>query len=187
VSHKYLYKYSMAEKGLYFISKQKLTYGHWRVKDDSRGLIVDSRDRLIAVVPKKQPAITVDSAVKIGGNTSPWPDLSEEWIYDDEHEGNVALIACAPELLAALKEAAYHLDKAGIPLHDEYYDLINRASTGVAEIRAISPGHAPAAANPQSAHGSTNHAPTPDDCAQEHADDESAKQSVRDDSYERDL
>jgi len=177
----------MSEKGLYFISKQKLTYGHWHVKDDSRGLIVDSRDRLIAVVPKKQPAITVDSAVKIGGNVSPWPDLSEEWIYDDEHEGNVALIACAPELLAALKEAAYHLDRAGIPLHDEYYDLINRASTGVAEIRAISPGHAPAAANPQSAECSTNHAPTPDDCAQERANDGNAKQSVHDGSYERDL
>lgn len=177
----------MAEKGLYFISKQKLTYGHWSVKDAERGLVVDSRDRLIAVVPKKQPSITVDSAVKIGGNVSPWPDLSEEWIYDDEHEGNVALIACAPELLAALKEAAYHLDRAGIPLHDEYYDLINRASTGVSEIRPISPGHAPAAANPQSADGSTNHAPTPDDCAQERANDGNAKQSVHDGSYERDL
>lgn len=177
----------MAEKGLYFISKQKLTYGHWHVKDDSRGLIVDSRDRLIAVVPKKQPAITVDSALKIGGNVSPWPDLSEEWIYDDEHEGNVNLIACAPELLAALKEAAYHLDRAGIPLHDEYYDLINRASTGVAEIRPISPGPAHAEANPQSAHDSTNHAPAPDDCAQERVDDGSAKQHAHDGSLSRDF
>ena len=39
-----------------------------------------------------------------------------------------------PELLAALKEAAYHLDAAGIPLKQPFYDLINRASSGVEPI-----------------------------------------------------
>ncbi len=45
-----------------------------------------------------------------------------------EHDANLAVMTTAPELLAALREAAYHLDNAGVPLRPEYYDLINRAS-----------------------------------------------------------
>ena len=59
------------------------------------------------------------------------PVLSEEY-----QRANIRLISCAPELLAALKEAAYHLDAAGIPLKQSYYDLINRASSGVLPIEA---------------------------------------------------
>jgi hypothetical protein len=46
---------------------------------------------------------------------------------EPNHSANLHLIAAAPELLAALKEAAYHLDVAGIPLNSAYYELIQRA------------------------------------------------------------
>jgi hypothetical protein len=45
-----------------------------------------------------------------------------------EHDATIAVISAAPELLAALREAAYHLDVAGVPLNPAFYELINRAS-----------------------------------------------------------
>lgn len=51
-----------------------------------------------------------------------------------EHDANLAVITAAPDLLAALREAAYHLDNAGIPLRPEYYDLINRASATMMQL-----------------------------------------------------
>lgn len=51
-----------------------------------------------------------------------------------EFEATLAVMTTAPELLAALREAAYHLDKAGVPLKPEFYDLINRASVTMQQI-----------------------------------------------------
>jgi hypothetical protein len=68
----------------------------------ARGQIVDQTDRLIATVPKS-------GAVPF-----------------EQREANLHLITAAPEILAALLEAAYHLDNLGVPLRQELYDLINR-------------------------------------------------------------
>ena len=73
----------------------------WRVQDPNRGIIVDSQDRRIATVAKP-------GAVPF-----------------DERQHNLALISRAPEIYAALVEAAYKLNQSGTPLSAEYYDLIN--------------------------------------------------------------
>lgn len=57
------------------------------------------------------------------------------------HDATIAVITTAPELLAALREAAYHLDVAGVPLKPEFYDLINRASVTMQPITG--PRHDP--------------------------------------------
>lgn len=94
-----------------FIKNIPLSPVPWRINDERRGIIVDQLDRKVAVIPK-------------AGETS-----------FEQRSANLGLIVCAPELLAALREAAYHLDAAGIPLNDAYYDLINRASAGVPPLR----------------------------------------------------
>lgn len=96
---------------MFFIKNVPLSAPPWRVNDERRGIIVDLNDRKVAVIPK---------AGEIPFN---------------ERSANLGLIACAPELLAALREAAFHLDSAGIPLNDSYYDLINRASAGVPPLK----------------------------------------------------
>ena len=67
---------------------------------------MDGADRRIAVVPK--------------AGALPF----------NERQANLALITAAPELLAALLEAAYTLDCAGTPLNPSFYDLINRCRVG---------------------------------------------------------
>ncbi|MEN9831167.1 MAG: hypothetical protein RLZZ487_772 [Pseudomonadota bacterium] len=67
-----------------------------------RGQVVDQTDRLIATVPKSGA------------------------IPFEQREANLHLITAAPEIMAALLEAAYHLDNLGVPLRQELYDLINR-------------------------------------------------------------
>ena len=104
----------------------------WQVADMERGIIVDSEGYLVAVMPIAYPRITTDSTSIMPGilrQSGIQPVLSEEY-----QRANIRLISCAPELLAALKEAAYHLDAAGIPLKQSYYDLINRASSGMPQI-----------------------------------------------------
>jgi hypothetical protein len=86
-----------------FVKRLKFTQPPWRIQDRGRGHIVDQNDRLIATVPKPGP------------------------IAFEQREANLHLIETAPELLAALLEAAYHLDRQGTPLRPELYDLINRA------------------------------------------------------------
>lgn len=106
----------------------------WRIIDQENGVIVDSEGYLVAVMPLAYPRVTVDSTSIMPGilrETGIQPVLSDEY-----QAANLRLISCAPELLAALKEAAYHLDAAGIPLKQSYYDLINRASSGVLPIEA---------------------------------------------------
>ena len=72
---------------------------------------MDLNDRTVAVVPKAGE------------------------IPFEERSANLAVITAAPELLAALREAAYHLENAGIPLNQSYYELINRASEGVPALK----------------------------------------------------
>tara|TARA_B110000503_G_C6770925_1_gene259361 strand:+ start:177 stop:467 length:291 start_codon:yes stop_codon:yes gene_type:complete len=83
-----------------------MTNPPWRINDVNRGIVVDQLDRCIAVVPKA-------GAVPF-----------------NERQANLAVITAAPELLAALLEAAYILDTAGTPLNTEFYDLINRCRQG---------------------------------------------------------
>ena len=110
----------------------------WRIIDPERGIIVDSEGYLVAVMPLAYPRATADSTSIMPGiirHTGIQPVLSDEY-----QQANLRLISCAPELLAALKEAAYHLDAAGIPLKQPFYDLINRASSGVEPIEAKNKG-----------------------------------------------
>lgn len=90
-----------------FIKNIPISSPPWRVFNINRGNIVDQQDRTVAVIPK--------------AGEIPFPERS----------ANLAVICAAPELLAALREAAYHLENAGIPLNQQYYDLINRASEGI--------------------------------------------------------
>jgi hypothetical protein len=85
-----------------FVKRLLFTEPPWRIFDRGRGQIVDLQDRLIARVPKSGE------------------------IPFEEREANLHLITAAPEILAALLEAAYHLERAGTPLRQELYDLINR-------------------------------------------------------------
>ena len=89
-----------------FIQNINISSPPWRVQNVGRGIIFDLQDRHIATVPK--------------AGEIPFPERS----------ANLALIEAAPELLAALREAAYHLENAGVPLNQSYYDLINRVSAG---------------------------------------------------------
>lgn len=97
-----------------FISNLPVSPGPWHIDQINRGTVADSDGNRVAVVPKAKPGIKM---------------------YE-RRCADLAIIACAPELLAALKEAAFKLDEAGIPLNDDYYDLINRASHGVPELNA---------------------------------------------------
>jgi hypothetical protein len=94
-----------------FIRNLKLSAPPWRIFDPRRGIIHDQNDCHIATVPKAGP------------------------IPFESRNQNLAVIAAAPELLAALIEAAYHLDNAGVPLNQNYYDLINRCRTGATPLK----------------------------------------------------
>jgi hypothetical protein len=87
-----------------FIKKLNPSIGPWRICDHNRGLIQDASGKILARVNKP-------------GEVPP-----------HEREANLRLMSAAPELLAALREAAYHLHNAGIELNQPFYDLINRVS-----------------------------------------------------------
>jgi hypothetical protein len=87
-----------------FIKNLNPSVGPWRICDRNRGTIRDDNNRLLATVQKP-------------GEVPP-----------NEREANLLLMTAAPELLAALREAAYHLHNAGIALNQPFYDLINRVS-----------------------------------------------------------
>lgn len=111
---------------MFFIKNNQISDPPWTVYDKEQGTIVDQWGRLVAVVPCNPPKITASSTLQIGTpiNTVPKVESMDPQFY----ENNLAVITAAPELLAALKEAAFHLDQAGIPLNQSFYDLINRAS-----------------------------------------------------------
>lgn len=91
-----------------FIQKSNISPSPWKSRKCVKGNsfeIVDTDEKVVARIP-----------------------VYENVTNGFEHDANLAVITTAPELLAALREAAYHLDKAGIPLRQEFYDLINRAS-----------------------------------------------------------
>lgn len=94
-----------------FVKNLNLSAPPWRIFDARRGIIVDQNDCHIATVPK--------------AGTVPFASRNQ----------NLATIAAAPELLAALIEAAYHLDSAGVPLNPSFYELINRCREGAAPIK----------------------------------------------------
>lgn len=85
-----------------FVKRLKFTQPPWRIINRRRGQIVDQNDRLIATVQKSGE------------------------IPFEQREANLHLITAAPEIMAALLEAAYTLDQMGVPLRQELYDLINR-------------------------------------------------------------
>jgi hypothetical protein len=87
-----------------FIKNLNPSIGPWRICDHNRGTIRDANNRLLARVQKP-------------GEVPP-----------HEREANLLLMTAAPELLAALREAAYHLHNAGVELNQPFYDLINRVS-----------------------------------------------------------
>lgn len=98
-----------------FIKNTHLSAPPWRIQDARRGIVVDQNDCHIATVPK--------------AGAVPFESRNQ----------NLATIAAAPELLAALIEAAYHLDVAGTPLNDGFYELINRCRTGAVPIKPRRP------------------------------------------------
>ena len=89
-----------------FTKHLNLTDGPWRIQDPQRGIIVDQQDRRIATIAKAGA------------------------IPSEERNANVACVAAAPELLGALRAAAYALTTVGYKLTDEYLELIDRASAG---------------------------------------------------------
>jgi len=84
-----------------------ITQPPWRCQDVDRGEILSQEDYHIATIPKSG---------KPGK-----PPL-------EQRLANIAVITAAPELLAALREAAYLLETMGVPLTPEYYELMRRAS-----------------------------------------------------------
>lgn len=94
-----------------FIKNLEFSAPPWRILDARRGIIVDQNDCVVATVPK--------------AGAVPFASRNQ----------NLTAIAAAPELLAALIEAAYHLDSAGIPLNDSFYELINRCRAGAVSLK----------------------------------------------------
>lgn len=84
-----------------------ITQPPWRCQDTDRGEIVSQEDYHIATIPKS-------------GKPSKPPV--------EQRLANIAVITAAPELLAALREAAYLLETMGVPLTPAYYDLMRRAA-----------------------------------------------------------
>lgn len=84
-----------------------ITQPPWRCQDLDRGEIVSQEDHHIATVPKS-------------GKPGKPPV--------EQRLANIAVITAAPELLAALREAAYLLETMGVPLTPSYYDLMRRAA-----------------------------------------------------------
>jgi hypothetical protein len=94
-----------------FISNLNITTPPWSVNQvDDVYEIVNSDQTLVAAVP-----------------IDPREDLSRI-------QANAAVLAAAPELLAALKEAAFILESRGEPLGEPYFELINRASPALPPI-----------------------------------------------------
>lgn len=118
---------------MFFIRNNQLGHPPWTARGN---IIVDSIGRLIAVVPQGAPRLTVDTTHGIG--VPVYEVNMDSTMTEEEHRANLELLACAPELLEALKEAAFHLDAAGIPLNQQFYDLINRASPNVAPLLPFS-------------------------------------------------
>ena len=84
-----------------------ITQPPWRCQDVDRGEILSQEDYHIATIPKS-------------GKPGKPPV--------EQRLANIAVITAAPELLAALREAAYLLETMGVPLTPEYYELMRRAS-----------------------------------------------------------
>ena len=96
---------------------------------------MDNSNRFVALVQTPSDKITADNTQTLGVNL--YSIYVDPLLTEQERLSNLALIVCAPELLDALKEAAYHLDTAGIPLNDKFYDLINKASPGLEPLKPI--------------------------------------------------
>ena len=84
-----------------------ITQPPWRCQDRDRGEIISQEDYHIATIPKS-------------GKPGKPPV--------EQRLANIAVITAAPELLAALREAAYLLETMGVPLTPEYYELMRRAA-----------------------------------------------------------
>lgn len=97
-----------------FIGTSGIANPPWKAVRSEKGNsfdIYDNLDRLVARVP--------------------WHSVS---MHDPDTAVNVALIAAAPELLAALRELSFHLHMKDIPLSAKFYELINRATPGMPPI-----------------------------------------------------
>ena len=92
------------------IRRIPLSPSPWRVSNIDRGTVIDQNDRIVARLPKAGP-------------------LSFE-----TRSANLSAIVHAPQLLQALREAAYWLHVTGVPANPEFYDLIDRASAGMPPI-----------------------------------------------------
>ena len=92
------------------IRRIPLSPSPWRVSNVDRGTIIDQNDAIVARLPKAGP-------------------LSFE-----TRSANLSAIVHAPQLLQALREAAYWLHVTGVPANPEFYDLIDRASAGMPAI-----------------------------------------------------
>jgi hypothetical protein len=123
---------------MFFIKNVEIADAPWQVHNSETGTIIDGQGRLVAVVPGSPPELRTTAPIRVSDQfvyTVPrMESMPQQW-----HTNNQQLIACAPELLAALKEAAFHLDAAGIPLNSAYYDLINRASSATVPLKPRTP------------------------------------------------
>ena len=114
----------------------------WSVHDHTHGSIIDAHGRLVALVPTGPITVSADGSLRVGDTVFPVPRT--EGMSPRFHYNNLALISAAPELLAALKEAAYTLEQLGVEPDERFYDLINRATGNSTN---ISPPHARASSS----------------------------------------
>lgn len=125
------------------IRRIPLSPGPWRVSNWDRGTIIDQNDAIVARLPKAG-ALSFET-----------------------RSANLSAIVHAPQLLQALREAAYWLHVTGVPATAEFYDLIDRASAGLPAIPRL------LAADPGDANSINSHYISPEITAQAKPDDSS--------------
>lgn len=94
-----------------FIRRSGIANPPWKAVKSPKGNsfdLFDANDRLIARFP--------------------WHSVA---LHDPEILANIAVMTAAPELLGALRELCFHMDRLNIPLSENFYELMNRASPGM--------------------------------------------------------
>ena len=119
-----------------FIARNKIAAPPWQRDPTDPARILDRFGRIVCRVYQKSPRLTVDQSLSVDTVKSDTPPVDIDQGHEN-YQANLAVIEKAPELLAALKEAAFILDSMGIPLAEPFYNLIDQAQPDQPALKPI--------------------------------------------------